>query len=487
MRRLPPRLWLLLPLALALLYQAGYALLSPRPRVGDVVPREAVVTLRFRGQAAVDRLWFLGRPEGLRPSEALGRQRNVPNLAGVDPSGAFHFVLLPRAARPDNTLAIFPLRDAQAFEDAFNGREEEEAGRPRLERSAVELGVHGRFAAVGADRDAVRRLGEGGLTCEDRGEDLALALDVPGAASLALLLAGSAPWQGLVRALGAEPLKARPAVDPATGRPGATLEAGRVPLVAASLATARLWAYAEGRRLEVEIAPAAGSRLEALLAAAGAAPPPALPGAPEGTLAWFDVAGGAASSAVGEALRSCGVKLPPLPGLPTPGPLSAYALPNLEDGRSWTWVLEGEAATLEALHPLLPPASAAGGPPEWAAGEAPFTLSDLRTPGVAPRALLARAARAGDAGPVLLLGLEAPRHAARIALASPTRGPAPAPSEPGWNLLGRFGLSQERAPDLLGGALTEGGLLAVLHGGPLRGELSTNGRLLRLRVAVERR
>lgn len=484
MARIPSRLWVLIPLALALLYATGHALLAPRPDLSNVVPGEAVVTVRFRGTAALDRLWFFGRPTDGRPSELLGRQRNVPGLDGVNASGAFHFVLLPRGARTDNTLAIFPLADAGAFRDAFQGRAEEAQGRPRLERNAQELEIHGDFAAVAGDRDVVRRLGEGGLTCEDRGEDLAVAVNVPQTAELALLTAGGQPWQQLVLALGAEPARAVVARDPVTGQRRAEFPAGRVPLVAATWRTARLWAYLNRRALEAELEPAPESALARLLEQAALEPPAPLRAAPKEALAWFEVPGGAARLALAEALRGAGVRLPPLPDVGGGGTFTAFALPNLEDGRSWTWVLCGEQATLDGLAPLLGPLPAPGAAQEIAAGEAPFTLSDTRGAGVAPKAVLVRASWPGSGGPVLLLGLDAARHAARLALlaAPPPLGPSPEPG--GWRLLARLGVSAERAPDLLGGALSPGGLLAVLEGGPLEGDVSTDGRRLRIRLRV---
>lgn len=484
MVRPPPWLWVLAPLALALLYTAAHALLAPRPGVDDVVPGEAVVTVRFRGTAALDRLWFFGRPEEGRPSELLGRQRNVPGLAGVNPTGAIHFVLLPRGGRADNTLAIFPLQDADAFRDAFEGRAEEALGRPRLERNAQELEIHGRFAAVAWDRDIVRRLGEGGLTCEDRGEDLALAVDVPQTAALALLSAGGQPWQPLVLALGAEPARAVMGSDAATGQRKAEFPAGRVPLVASTWRTARLWAYLERRALEAELEPAPASALARLLEQAAAEPPAPLGAAPREALAWFEIPGGAARLALTEALRGAGVRLPPLPGIGAGGAFSGFALPNLENGRSWTWVLSGQAATLEGLTPLLGPLPAPGAAQDLEAGAAPFTLSDTRGSGPAPKAVLLRADWPPPGGPALLLGLDALRHAARLPLLDRAPGPEPAPEPDGWRLLARLGVSAERAPDLLGGALSPGGLLAVLDGGPLEGEVATDGRRLRVRLRV---
>src|SRR5262245_55328537 len=119
MRRPPAALWVLTPLVLALLYAAAHAFLAPRPTLENVVPREAVATLRFRGVAGLDENWPFERPPQGRVSETVAALRNVPGLTGVDREGPIHLVLVPRAARPDPTIAIFPLVDADAFRTRF--------------------------------------------------------------------------------------------------------------------------------------------------------------------------------------------------------------------------------------------------------------------------------------------------------------------------------------------------------------------------------
>ena len=64
--------------------------------------------------------------------------------------------------------------------------------------------------------------------------------------------------------------------------------------------------------------------------------------------------------------------------------------------------------------------------------------------------------------------------------------PAAAAVEEGWTPVARFGLVEVRARTLLGSALEPGGFLHPLQGGDLEGTISTDGRVLRVEVAVRR-
>lgn len=491
MRRHLRRAWFLLPLAAALVYAAAHALLARRPSVADVVPREALLTARFRGVEMLDRLWFLGRPSEGRVSESIGRQRNVPGWDGVNRAGPLHLVLVPQALRPDNTLFVFPLQDADAFRAAFDGLLDDAGRTRRLERQAQHLEVHGDFAGVAWDRGLVRHLGEGGLTCAERGEDLALAVDVPAFATLAVGSARNQPFRGLLEALGAEPHKAVLQVDAATGQRRADVPVGRLPRVAAAYRTARLWVWSDARRLEAQLEPVPEGVLARRLAAAAARPAPVFQGAPAEALAWFEVPDRAALAALAEGLADAGVRLPDLPDLarlPAGAGLRGWMLENAGEGNAWTLAVEAEPEVLAALAPLADGLPAPGTPRRVPAERAPLTRSNLRGDLRPPEAdLLLVPAPAADRQ-VLLLGADALRHAARLALSGPPVAPSPWPEpedggEP-LRVLARFGVSAARAPDLLAEALTAGGLLHALAGGALEGEVATDGRVLRIRVRV---
>src|SRR5262245_26857707 len=136
MRRPPTAVLVLAPLGAALLYAGAHAFLAPRPTLEDLVPRAAVITLRFRGVEALEEHWpfeILG--EG-RASEVMAAERDVPGLPGVDRAGPIHVVFLAREARPDPSVVIFRLSDAHAFQDRFEGRDRADDDPRALDRHA---------------------------------------------------------------------------------------------------------------------------------------------------------------------------------------------------------------------------------------------------------------------------------------------------------------------------------------------------------------
>lgn len=496
MRRLTASLLVLAPLAAALVYAGAHALLGPQPTTANAVPGAAVCCLRFRGLEALDRHWPFDRPERGRVSEVLGALRNVPGLKGVDRSGPVHWVLLPRGARSDPTLMIFPLSDPAAFRERFEGRDLPEAEARGLERHAQHLEIRGSFAALAWDREAVRHLGEGGVTCEDRGEDFACAIDVPAMAAYVLSDAGRAPWRAVAEALGAEPSKVEGRLDPATGRRNLSYPWGRVPTVGDGWKTARLWAFAQRKTVEVELETRDAALLRLLAEvtqASGDAPDVS---APAESLAMLDVPTAAAGRALGRALHLAGVKgaellaSAPPPAPPDSGRRLVFALPNASEGHGWTLALWSPCGPLVDLAEALD-LPAPGASRSLAAGAAPITVSDGRWDGLSAAGSVARVAAPSGAGPlpcpggaggaeVVLLGADAARYG--TSLDALRWAPAALPSVSRARLVARFWLRQDRARELLAGALTEGGLFSVLAGGDLTGELTTDGRVLRLRL-----
>jgi hypothetical protein len=492
-RRVPAALWILLPLAASLLYAAVHPLFAARPDLTDLVPGEAVVTVRYRDLAALNRLWLRGAASEV-PADRLGPSRNLPGLAGVDTARPIHLVLLPRDRRHDPSLVIFPVADADALARRFV--DPDYFVTKGHVRHAQYLELAGGFAAIGGDREAVRHLGEGGLTAADLGEDLAVAVRVPEALRYAALDPTESPWGEILEALGVDPRAAKPVADE-TGRAGGALElpAGRVPRVASAWRTARLWAFGTQRRVLVELEPAPGALARRLDALARSAPgdAPRLPAPPVRAQAWILAPGAEERAALVTALHDAGTDFPApalaaLTETTVPGGLLAFADPSPGTGYAWTL---GFAAPRDALPDLssffadgLP---AFGARREIAAGAAPLTVPEPGGGTPSPPATLLRAR--GEAFDVLLVGATAAESLARFETeraAGRTAEPPPRPEAP-WRLVAAFGLSEARARQILGDQLKDGGLLYPLAGGDVEGAILTDGKVLRLEIRARPR
>ncbi|MHC5011671.1 MAG: hypothetical protein ACYTG6_12115, partial [Planctomycetota bacterium] len=233
MRRAPAAVWILAPLALGILYALAHPLLAPTPTLADVVPAQAVLTQRFRDLESMDEAWFRP-PTAPKPSDLVGPNRNLPGLAGVDRQRPFHLVFLPPGPYLDPTMMIFPVADEDALRARFTDPDYF-VSKGHVRRAQF-LAVAGNYAAVSADRAAVRHLGEGGITAADLGEDHAIAAHVPALVRFALLRPHESPWRSVLDALGVDPTLA-PDVDP--GRP-VEIPAGRLDRVHAGWKTARM-------------------------------------------------------------------------------------------------------------------------------------------------------------------------------------------------------------------------------------------------------
>jgi hypothetical protein len=491
-RRLPAALWILAPLALALLYAVAHPLLARKPDVADVVPQGAVLAHRFRDLAAVDRsFWWFGPPDPRRGpgrvGDRIGALRNVPGLAGVDRKGPFHWVLLARDRHLDATMAIFALADEDAFRAAYEDPRLLELGHVR---HAQNLEIRGRFAAVARDGDAARRIGTAGLVVEDRGEDHALVADVAGTLRYALLSPVDEPWRGLLSALGyasAEPVVVRAGETPV----GISVPAGRAIRVMNAWSTLRAWFWQGEGRITVELEPSDGA---AGLREALAAVPAAggwTPGRPQRAQAWLWVPTGEARAVLWRALYFAGVDLP-----------DSLAAIETEPGAAGGVFAWAEVAP-QAVHAWTIGLAAPSGPraldevalwvPGWPGGEegidlaggaAPITVYD---PGANRPAPLARAVRrtVPSARGELVVGAVGP-DAAGVAVPLPEDGAPeiPAPPAPGLRPVALFYLDEPRAKKLLGSAFAAPGPLLPLAGAAVEGSVWTDGR--RLRVDLRR-
>ena len=484
--------WILAPLALALLYAAVFPLFAPVPTLADVVPAAAVMTHRFKDLAAMDAGSFRHPDDPGRPSEQEAARRNLGGLPGVDPKRPIHLVLLERGQRPDPTLLILLVADADAlrarFDDASFFLEQ------GYIRHAQHLAIRGDWAGIGGDRDVVRRLGGGGVTARDLGEDNVVAVDVPELIRFMLSAPTAPPWRPILRALGFAP-----DVTGATEEvPGAALvRADRVLRVHDAWRTARLWSWLEAGRIRLDLEPTPGTRLAERLAAIGPDAPTAVPTAPPRAQAWIRMADGARRAAVARALYDAGIAFPaalaadddhPLGawGDPAGSGLLAWASPSTGIGYAWTLGLAAPGALppLAPFHPLVP---AAEGDAQVEAGVLALTLADLQLDRVAPAGTILRR-RVGELD-LVALGAAAEETWRRFeawqvrAEARPTRLGTP---EAGWRVVATLGLAQVRARTLLGGELKRGGLLTALAGGDIEGRILTDGRTLRLEAQVTR-
>jgi hypothetical protein len=477
MRRLPPWALALVPLTVGALYALAHPLFAPRPDLEDVVPGAAVLTARYRGLAGLDALWCFGRQPGVRPSEDLADRHNLPGFAGVDPSGAFHWVLLPRSGRADATLLIVPVADAERLRARFELRDGALDASRAYRRHAKQLEIRGSFAALAWDRDVARRLGEGGLTLADRGEDFGLALDVSGALALALTQPAVEPWRGILEALGAEPAKATLGTDRTSGLRAIVFPFGRAERVADAWSTARLWAWSKEQRIEVELEPKSAA-LRALLARV---PParveqgPALAAGPGARAAeavvW--IPGREAFAALALALSGAGVDLPEgLPPAAGDGELYVRAFASPADPDAWTLEVWDPMQAYDApLGALIGPLPEPGASLPLAAGAAPVTVATTRRPHVSPAGTVSRSAT----GERLLIGADAQGHAQAEAHGAGPEVLEPAPTT-GRGVLAVARLNAQRALALLGPALQPGGLFAALGLGELRVLITTDGQ-----------
>ncbi len=521
--RVPLAVWILLPLAIGLLYAAGHSLFAPKPTPANLAPPEAVLVQRFKNLDLLDDISFGPRGRDIRAArDVIAGERNVPGLPGVDHTAPIHLVLLPRGRHQDASMAIFRLEDAGAFEDAFMRTDFLER---KLIRHAQHLHIRGGWAAVGPSRDATRRMGRGSLHCKELGEDYAIAADVPGLVEHVMLVAKSYPWRGILESLGVNPAGTRLVhVEGSTAMQAIVPGAQRVERIRTSWDTAKLWGWKEQARIRVDLVPSASGPVAAALKARKAhqhpgplqistltsvAEPPHAPGDAE---AWLRIPYDYDRPLLAEALLACGVRFVAeedgvdlLGGLaagvgPRVTPADAggvlfWATKGIGTGYAWTLGMVSPSGHLPPLKAFLPLPAEGQTSVDLPANTAPITKGDAATERATPKGTL-RLARnvplaVGDAGasptmdvltfgPTAEAALEGMRNHLSVKQAAPRPPAADWDPGAGMELVASFFLKSTRAPQILGKALEPGGFLAVLAGGHIRGALYTDGSLFRL-------
>ena len=526
-RRLPGWLWVFTPLAVGLLYAAGHALFAPTPTLANLPPPEAVLVQRFKDLDTLDRVSFGPRGPKVRATrELVAQERNVPGLPGVDHTAPVHLVLLPRGRHQDASMAIFKLEDPGAFEDAFLRTDFLERG---LIRHAQHMHVRGDWAAVGPSRDIARRIGRGDLSCETKGEDYAIAADIPGLVAHAMQVPKQYPWRGILEALGVRPGETRFVRDTKTGEtravvPGAT----RVERIRTAWDRVKLWGWMDAGRIQVDLHPSAeGPVARALATRAERLDPKALPidihtlrdaappWAPADAEAWLRVPYDADRALLADVLLACGVRfVAEDEGVDLLGGLGAgverrstadmqeqrgvllWATRGVGTGYAWTLGLAAASGHLPPLKAFLPLPPAQGGSVPLAEDAAPLTSGDTTVPRKAPAGTVRLAPAvpwtgvdgSGEAGPIDLVTFGPSAEAALEGMKNHLSIASAPPSDPrqawdpgqGFTHVASGFLKVTRARQVLGRALEPGGFLAALAGGHVRAALYTDGSILRL-------
>lgn len=525
-RRLPPWLWVFAPLALGLLYAAGHALLAPTPTLSNLPPPEAVLVQRFRNLDTLDRVSFGPRGPRVRAArELVAQERNVPGLPGVDHTAPIHLCLLPRGSHQDASMAIFQLEDAGAFEQAFMRTDFHERG---LIRRAQHMHIAGDFASVSPSRDIGRRIGRGDLTCEDLGEDYAIAADIPGLVTHVMKVAKQYPWRSILESLGLRPDETVFVRSAETGETTAvTPGAERIERIRRSWDRVKLWGWMDDGRIRVDLHPSAGSRLakahearNAQFKAAGiradmleGVEESAPPYAPSDAEAWLRVPWDIDRPLLAEALLACGVRFVTeddgvdlLGGLGDgvrergQGELSRrgillWATKGVGTGFAWTLGMAAPSGHMPPLKNFLPLPAAAGGSVPLPKGTAPLTAGDTQVARIAPGGTVELApavpwkySGSGEDARVDLVtfgpSAEGAMSAMKNHLAIETKAPSMGrdawdPGE-GFEHVATLWIKSTRAKQVLGKALEDGGFLAALAGGHVKAALYTDGTIFRL-------
>ena len=498
MRRLLPALLILGPFLLALLYAWLYRVAAPTPTLETVVPKRAIYVQRYRDVEALDETFFRHPDDPTSPAERIAETLNIPGFPGLDRRRPIHLVFLPRGARPDSTMFILPL----VREEALRARFEDpdfflERGHVRY---AKHLAVRGDFAAIGGDPDAVEHLGEGGLTAEPLGETFAIAVDVPALVEYAAQVPWEEPWASILGAYGVGP-------DAIEARDGAVIvTSDALTRIRGAWRTARLWSFVEEGRLRIELEPAPGPLADALaaLARAPATPPsPDLAPVPRAQ-AWIQLPGAVERALFARALYDAGLTYPSTAPGAGDGPgswadprqgggLLLWASAAVGHGYAWTIGVAGPRGALSDVAAFLPGRPALGGGEAGLAadipvaeGVLPLTVADLGLDRTSPPGRIV--AWSTPSLDVVLVGPDPEQARADLerGLAEAATRAGPAAPEAPWRRVARFGLSAARAKSLLGKELQRGGLLAGLASGAIQGEVTTDGRVLRLEATVDR-
>lgn len=491
MRRVPPAVWLLAPLAVGLLYAAGHALLAPRPNLANLPPDGALLVQRFKNLDQLDRCSFGPRGRGIRaPRELIGSERNLPGLPGVDHTRPVHMILMPRTIRLDSTMAVFGVADRDALEKTFNRPDFVEQG---WTRHAQHLVVNGPWAAVAPNRDDARRIGTGGITAADLGEDMAMAIDVPRVIDHATSLARRFPWQGILTALGIDVTAGTMRRDEESGElivdlPGTE----RLQRIGATWMTARLWVWMDEKRLRIDLEPKPGAIADLLALWSGQAITDRPVPPPEDAALWAALPGGQSARVLAQLVHHLGVDVP-TDMMPFVGgeniradaardAVVAWAEPAIGTGYALTFTLAGRS--MPPLGDALPmPAQGTARAP-LPQGAAPITIGSTLDDRPAPAGEVWTRTVADLAA--LTFGADAKRAIDRAEAHLAGAGPmAWTPeTEDGLQVIARFGANAARAAKIFGRALEPGGVFAALADGDIEGSVSTDGRIVRLEARV---
>jgi hypothetical protein len=497
-RTWPAWVWILLPVTTGLLYALGYAVLAPTPTLATLPPEDAILVQRFRNLQALDEASFGPRGNGIRaPRDLIAGARNLEGLPGVDPTGPIHMILMPRTTRPDSSMAVFRAEDADALAAAFH---RSDFIARDLTRHAQHLVHRGDWAAIAPNRDDARRIGTGGITAADLGEDQALAADIPRLVDHALSLARQYPWRSILEVLGVRADALYTRTDEATGAALPVLAGDeRLEILRTTWAEGRMWAWFEPGRVRVELTPQPGPVADALRgvhalpADLDADPTAGPPHAPGGAEIEVRIGGGGAVALSALVLRACGVPFPtpaggddPWGGLSAPDSAPDGLLLWAEPARGSAHAISiGLAAkTLPPLEGFLPMPPVGASEVPLPADQAALTLGTSEAGLAAPAGTIVRGSAPGDLDVVAFgagaRGVLENLRAHRSAAIEPAPVPGAPAAEAGFRLFARFRIAAARAHLLLGRALEPGGFLAALDGGDLHGTLSTDGRVLRL-------
>ena len=500
----PTAVWILLPLAVGLLYALGYAALAPKPTVADLPPVDAILVERFKDLQALDRASFGPRGAGVRATrEMIAANRNVRGLPGVDPTRPIHMILMPRTTRPDSTIAVFPVEDAGAFEGEFKRSDFIERD---LTRNAQHLVVRGGWAAVAPNRDDARRIGTGGITAAELGEDQAIAARIPALVEHALSLARNYPWNTLLPALGVQVDALYTRTDDAGAAVPVLAGDERLDLIRRTWAEGRMWTWFDPGRVRIELLPQRGTLAERIASVHAAGPSVegegAPPYAPSGAEIELRIAGKGAVGLTAHLLRTCGVPFTipgddPLGGLgvidPDASSLLVWAEPARNSNHAITIGLAARALPdLTAYLPLPADGEEVPLPSDRAWPTLGTSIEGL----AAPRGTVARAKAKGGLDLLVFgAGARGVAEGMRSSLAAGLggapgsgasgRGAAP-PVDEGHVVLAAFLVRADRARLLLGRALKPGGFLAALADADIRGRLTTDGRSVRLEAWATR-
>ena len=491
-----PLILICTPLLIGLLYYVTHGWFSSGPSLDQMAPPGAVLVHRYKNLAVLDRDHVFDLPAEIPSWSAfIALENNVPGLPGVDPERPIFEIKGAPKIRGDNTTVVFPLSKPDDFEDAF--LDPGLLARGRIRR-AKQIHIHGSYGAIGPTKDVVARVGTGSLSCESRGEDHAVAADIEGLVGLALAEGRKKPWGSVLDALGVEAgnrEKMEVVVDPQTGEQQVRFRGtARLARIVRGWETARMWAWTQEGRIEIEVESRLGPIRDCLARVAERAGTDGsgLEGVPDFGDAhiWAQIPGAEARVAVLRLLPALGVALPE--SVFADGALTAawsdtsvagalLLLGGKTIGHPYATTIAWLAnkGVLPELSAFFDDVPALGAQRPVREGALPITVLDPAPRRRAPAGVLLR--RQVGSQELGAVGASALGFADRIAAGLPAPStPFPVALPTGYTRLLSFGLDRNAARRVLGAALSRGGIFSALAEGHVFGIVSTDG--VRLRV-----